>query len=387
MRWNTRWSRRTFLQGIGYSSVLGALDNILPRSKALLHAQIDAVSPAGFAYIASKGIDVFEVSGDHWTWKQKHPSRSPVSLTLHPTQQFLYAANEVDEHEGLPRGTVEAYRINSESGFLTLINRQPLSLSGIKPRHIAVSPDGKHLVVTIHGGGAYNILPIEQDGTLGRVTQILKEAGAGSHPIHQASAHPHTVVFDPAGRHILATDEGCDRISVFAFRNGRMMRTFDTVSQPASRPGYLAMHSTGNFFYVSSLLDGSIDCYRYSQDLEKIEHEQRVMTAQRITARAAQSLVISSSGRSLYTSSSDQGVSVWKIDSATGKLSIVQQSILKDRSLTSLTLSSDDRHLFVFDNRQNELLSLAIHPESGELGTVFTVARITMPKSLVFKYI
>ncbi|WP_158750684.1 beta-propeller fold lactonase family protein [Acidobacterium sp. S8] len=387
MRWNTRWSRRTFLQGIGYSSVLGALDNILPHSKTLLHAQTNAISPDQFAYIASKGIDVFELSADHWTWKQNVPSRSPVSLTLHPSQQFLYAANEVDEYEGLPRGTVEAYRINPKSGFLTLINRQPLSLSGTRPRHIAVSHDGKHLVVAIHGGGAYNILPIEQDGTLGRVTQILKEVGTGSHPIYQASAHPHTVVFDPAGRHLLATDEGRGRISVFAFQNGRMVRTFDTVSQPASRPGHLAMHPAGNFFYVSNLLDGSIDCYRYSPNLEEIEHEQRVMTTQRITAREAQSLVISASGRFLYTSSSDQGLSVWKIDSATGKLSIVQRSILKDRSWTSLTLSSDDRRLFVLDNYQNELSSLAVHPESGELGTVFTVARTTMPRSLVFKQI
>ena len=87
-------------------------------------------------------------------------SAAPSSLALDASERFLYAVNEVDEYEGLPSGTVEAYAIDAADGTLTFVNRQSLSLSATAPRHAAVSPDGRSLVVAVHGGGAYNVLPL-----------------------------------------------------------------------------------------------------------------------------------------------------------------------------------------------------------------------------------
>ena len=120
---------------------------------------------AGYATSEEHGIQVFSVNGRRWTPTQTVASVSPAFLALDPTQRYLYAVNDKDTHEGLPTGTIEAYAIDAHDGGLTLINRQPLSLSGIRPRHLAVSPDGRSVVVAIDGGGAYNVLPIgEEDG-------------------------------------------------------------------------------------------------------------------------------------------------------------------------------------------------------------------------------
>lgn len=386
MKWNMRWSRRAFLQGIGYSSALGFLDSIVPGSNASLQAQTDATSRTGFAYVGSTEIQVYEVTGDTWKWKQSIPSRSPVSLTLHPNQQFLYAVNEVEEHESLPRGTVEAYKIDA-NGTLSLLNQQPLSLSGIKPRHAAISPDGKHLVVAIHSGGAYNVLPIYPDGTVGRVTQILKEVGASCHPVYQSSAHPHTAAFDAAGQHLLATDEGCDRISIFTFQNGQMIRTIETPARPASGPGQFVLHPTGNLLYVSNTLDGSIDCYRWHADAKKIEHVQSVVTTGKSPSGGKPTLAISTFGRFLYATSPHEGITVWEIDPKTRMLSFVQQWSLTNCSSSSVIISPDDRRLFVLDSGQNSLLSIPVHYESGKLGTATTVAKTALPRSLIMKYI
>jgi 6-phosphogluconolactonase len=391
MKRDTPWSRRAFMQGIGYVSGIGLLNKIAPVNKMPEAAHSCMAPKTGFAYVGStdevgtSGIHVFEIRGDHWKWKQSIPSRSPVSLLLHPNQQSLYVVNEVDEHEGLPRGTVEAYRINAHDGTLALINRQPLSLSGINPRHATVSPDGNYLVVAIHGGGAYNVLPIGPDGALQRVSQIMKEVGAGTHPVYQASAHPHTVVFDAKGQYLLATDAGCDRINLFTFQNGRMMRTRQTLSQPVSGPGHLAMHPSGKLFYVSNTLDGSIDCYRCSDERE-IRHEQRIATHAKTSADEAQHIVLSSSGRNLYVAS-DEGISVWEIDPITGKLSAIQQWSMKNRSLRTLILSPDQQHLLVADSSQHELLSIPVHVESGKLGAASIVANAIPATSLAVKYI
>jgi 6-phosphogluconolactonase len=395
MRPHTPWSRRAFLQGMGYTSALGVLNKAIPAP-----GRSNAILPTGFAYLASSGeeageangvdtsgIHVFEVRGDDWYWKQTIPSRSPVSLVLHPNQQFLYAANAVDEYERLPRGTVEAYRIDAHSGSLALMNRKPLSLSGIMPRHIAISPDGNYLIAAIHGGGAYNVLALSPDGALGGVTQIVKEVGAGPHPVYQVSAHPHTIVFDATGRYILTADEGCDRISVFDFQHGRMIRTHQTVSLPVSGPGHMAKHPSGNFLYISNSLDGSIDCFKWDAGVGKIEHQRRVTPGPNTDPYKAKPLVISASGDFLYSVFANEGISVWKIDPVTGKLSLIQQEVLTNSSLSGLILSPDNRRLFVSDGRQHELLSMPVHAGSGKLGPPFTVARTPSPGSLVVKYV
>jgi 6-phosphogluconolactonase len=391
MRRDTPWSRRAFLQGIGYTSGIGLLHKITPVNKIPGAAHSGMAPKTGFAYVGSadevgtSGIHILEIRGDHWKWKQSIPSRSPVSLLLHPNQQSLYVVNEVDEHEGLPRGTVEAYRIDAHDGSLALMNRQPLSLSGIKPKHAAVSPDGNYLIVAIHGGGAYNVLPLAPDGSVQRVSQILKEIGGGTHPVYQASAHPHTVAFNATGQYLLATDAGCDRINLFTFQNGRMMRIGQTLSQPVSGPGHLAMHPSGKFFYVSNMLDGSIDCYRCANEKE-MHREQRIAIHTKTAAREAQHIVISSSGRNLYAAS-DECILVWEIDPITGKLSAFQQRSMTNRSLRTLILSPDHEHLLAADSSRHELLSIPVHAESGKLGAASIVANAIPFTSLAVKYI
>lgn len=403
MKANAQWSRRAFLQSAGYTSALGILSGVAPWGKASVEYPRTGITTPRFAYVASSakginganetaasGIHVFDVRKERWQWKQSIVSRSPASLALHPGQRFLYAVNEVDEYEGLPRGTVEAYMIESD-GRLTLINRQPLSLSGTRPRHVAISPDGNYLVVAIHAGGAYNVLPIAPDGMIGRVTGIFKEVGAGLRPDHQASAHPHTAAFSSTGQYLLATDLGCDRVSVFTVQNGRILRTHLVMSRPASGPGHLAVGPTGEFLYVSNTLDGSIACYRmHTGGILELQHEVRAADTSPACTHEAEyrsALAISPSGRFLYSGALDKGICVWKIDLATGKLSLVQRWSEDDRSLHMLIPSPDGRFLFAADHGQGEVLSLGIDADSGKLGTALTLAKTATPASLALKYL
>lgn len=382
-----RWSRRTFLQGIGYTSALGTMSKLFPRP-----ADSDQTSPSGFAYVGAGGdagnsaIHVCQICGDSWKWKQSIATQSPVSLALHPSQQYLYVANSIAEYGGLPRGTIEAYKIDSRNGTLTLLNRQPLSLSGINPRHIAVSPDGKYLVVAVHGGGAYNVLPLSSDGTVGRVAQILKEVGAGAHPDYQASAHPHTVVFDATGEHLLATDQGNDRLSVFAFQNGQMTRKQQVSSQPASGPGSVVFHPQGHLIYVSNIIDGSIDRYRWLPDKQEMKYERRLAAGLKAHPHETHPLVISPSGDFLYAASVNENISVWAIDSDAGDIAAIQQWSSTSGPLRILALSERNQQLLAADDSHHSLLSIPVHAESGKLGAPSAVANVGIAQSLILKY-
>jgi 6-phosphogluconolactonase (cycloisomerase 2 family) len=383
MNRNTSCSRRAFLQGIGYTSALGMLSKSTPAHGSLL-----PTSPLEFAYVASagngndgSGIHAFEVRGCEWKRKQLVPSQAPASLTLHPNQRVLYVANEISEYRGLPRGTVEAYKINANDGALELINRQPLSLSGVRPKRLAISPDGKHLVVAIHGGGAYNVLPLGPDGSIGRVTQILKEVGAGPHPVSQGSAHPHSVVFESGRRYVFTTDEGCDRINVFAFQDGRIVPAARAACIPQSGPAHLAIHPSGDFLYIFNRLSSSIDFYHWRASTAEMQHEQRIQISP-ASGPHEHRFVLSMQGNFLYALT-DEGISAWGIDSVNGRLSLRQQMNLRNRSLVSLAFSPSCEHLFAIDHRQQEILSIPVHAESGELGSADVAAGVPSPRSLM----
>jgi 6-phosphogluconolactonase len=195
-------------------------------------------------------------------------TRRPIFLTLHPSGRFLFAVNDINDYQGLPTGSVESFAIESfesgaRSGHLTLINRQALSLSSTFPRHCAVSPDGGHIVVAAYGGGTYNVLPIHANGALGRVSQIIKEIGRGADPVEQASAHPRAVVFHPSGRFLISTDFGSDRINVFRFENGKMIRVLQKGAAPGSGPADITMSEDGAAFTVRHELRPFIARYHF----------------------------------------------------------------------------------------------------------------------------
>ena len=196
----------------------------------------------------------------------------------------------------------------SEDGRLTLLSRTALSLSATRPRHMTVSPDGKLLAVAAYGGGIYNLIAIAQDGSLGQVSMIFKNAGCGPHAQLQASAHPHTLLFDAVGRHLLSSDFGSDRLSVFALEDGGLRRRMQRSTGEGSGPSTCVLHPSGSFVYACHGLEGTLVCYRYEGGTVG-EEVQRVPLS-------AGGLALHPSGRMLYSA---QGS--WRIDGGSGRLS------------------------------------------------------------------
>ncbi len=107
MQWQFRPKRRQFLQCLGSVWALGGASATIANADA-----VPAYRYTGrLAADGSDFIDVFRVVGRQQTLVQKIPSAAPVSLTLHPNRQFLYAANSISFYDGLPRGTVEIFSI------------------------------------------------------------------------------------------------------------------------------------------------------------------------------------------------------------------------------------------------------------------------------------
>ena len=249
-----------------------------------------------FAYVGTdEAIHVYSIS-------QRQPLRElqtvasarPAALAVGKGR--LYVANDVSEVGNLPRGSVESYAIDPLTGHLEWINRVPLSLSAVGPRNLAISPDDRSIVVAVHGGGAYNVISLDEDGRLGKVRGILKEIGSGPHPL-QTSAHPSAIVFDRQGR-VLTADLGADRLSVLALAEDEIAVSSRCELVAGSGPGSMVLHPAGTHAYVAHALNGTMSSFDYGPTAA-LKHNQTVRVAGHAEAAA---LAMHPSGEALYSS-------------------------------------------------------------------------------------
>ena len=398
MKSKTLLSRRTFVQRVGYTSVAGGISTLVPWLPAIAQPS-NARSPR-FAYIGSsgntKGIHVFAIEADRWVPIQAITTATPSALALHPSQNFLYATHAVDTYLGLPTGAVEAYAINPQNGRLTSLNQQPLSLSATMPNDLAISPDGRHLAVAVYGGGAYNLLPIHEDGSLLPVSGILKETGSGPHQQHQTSSHPHSVTFDATG-HLLGTDLGTDRLNIFTIADGKLIRSGHIPQVPGSGPGNLAFHPSSNLLFVANELDASISTFRFNILTGETDHgHHRVSTlpADFHGQRSAPTLLLHPSGKFLYTANRRResnhpmadSLVTWKVHPDTATLSPIQHITDKLHRPHAATITSDGANLFVL-NRESGVLQFPIDATRGILGKPSQMTSVQTPRSIAIRYI
>ncbi|AUS43791.1 6-phosphogluconolactonase [Ralstonia solanacearum] len=409
--------RRTLMQWTGSLPLLGALPlSKLAQAQGAEQPAASGTPPAGgtraprFAYVGTytfdapggtaggppaRGIYVLAPRGDAWSQVQVVESANPSFLAVHPNQRCLYAINEIDVYEGRATGTAEAYAIDPRDGRLTLLNRQPLSLSGTIPAHVAVSPDGQHLAVALYGGGAYNVLPIGADGRLGSVSGLFKDTGSGPDTARQEAPHAHMVLFDPTGRHILGTDLGTDRINVFALEDGKLTPRDRAQLKPGGGPRHLALHPSGKLLYVISELDSTVACHGYDPATGRVlDERQRIATtpADYTGQKSGAALVMHPSGRFLYASNRRlksehplaDSIAAFSIDPASGRLAALQYWSEGLRFPRALTMADDGRHLYALSQKGDTILRLRIDDATGRLDQPAVVSNVPTPVCLVF---
>jgi 6-phosphogluconolactonase len=375
-----RWSRREFVQWVGYSSLssAGLGSSLLPTE--------DKRSAGAFAYVASnegdtEGIHAYAMQGRRWEKLQTVKSTKPVALALAPSKRFLYAVNEVDSHKGLPVGTIEAFAIERD-GRLTPLNRRELALSATMPRHAAVTPDGLHLVVAVRGGGAYNVLPIAKDGTLGRVSGILKEIGAASTG-RARGAQPQMIAFDNAGR-VVSVDGGADRVNVLSISEGMITAHRRAELRAGAVPSQVAMHPAGESLFVMQA--DAISCHRYDAASGCVmEPMQRLPIAGAVEGPAA--IAVHSSGRFVYACQHGGGVAGWRIDShKDGSFRPLGVQLAEMGELHAIEIAPNGRHILGMNRERGVIQKAELDPDTGTLRRGIAVARVDSPSSLAVLY-
>jgi 6-phosphogluconolactonase len=360
----TGLDRRRFLQMAGSASLLSAIGG-RPGWAA------SQARKARFAYIGTENaIHVHSISEHGRLLElQTVSSARPVAMAI--SHRKLYVANGVSDCGNLPRGSVEAYSIDAATGRLAWINRVPLSLSGVSPRDVAIDPNGGSVVVAIHGGGAYNVLSLEKDGRLGRVTAILKEIGSGPHPL-QTAAHPSAVIFGRDGQ-VLTADQGADKLSLLALNHDELTVSGRCEVTAGSGPGCMVLHPDGRKVYVAHAFDGSVSSFDY-ESAGKLSHKQTVWSSG--TSEVA-ALAMHPSGEALY-SSHGRELRTWRV-AANGGLQALHG--IQGVKASKLHIAAGGENLWALNS--DALLRMKIDAATRIPSAPVTVASLSNALSIV----
>ncbi|HUZ93432.1 MAG TPA: beta-propeller fold lactonase family protein [Edaphobacter sp.] len=320
---DSRVNRRTFLTGMGLGGAVLALSPFHLPSVFESRAEDLMLCMGSFGAADAGTLHLLQIQREESRVLYTHPSARPSAIVRHPFRSLLYVANDVSLYRHQPRGTVETFALDPATGTLELVGRQPLSLSATRPRSLAISPDGRSLLVAAFGGGAYNVLTIDKSGLPAVPSGILKQVGQGKHPTEQSSAHPSHVVFHPGTGTAIAADYGAERLDILAsdcgeFGVGNMKVAARIPCAVGSGPSKIAIHPDGELFVVAHILRPALAAFRLAPEM-------KLVPVGHASLHDAPTAICFSSGRNIVFAAQTRGtrqalLTAWTIDPQKGTL-------------------------------------------------------------------
>lgn len=280
---------------------------------------------------------------------------SPSFLARHPALPVLYAVNE------LPEGQVSAFRVGPDGSLTPLGVRES---GGAEPCHLAVTPDGGHLVVANYGGGSVAVLPLDSEGVPGERTDLVAHVGHGPDPERQQQAHPHMISPAPDRGPLLAVDLGTDSVYRYDLDapSGRLVPRAPRVRTPAGTgPRHLARHPDGRRCWVAGELDGTVTAYELTGD-GALHQRGRVAASARTGHVQPSEIAVGPDGRFLYVA--NRGVGTVSVFALAGELpELVAEVTTGGEWPRHFALAGE--HLYVADQRADMVRVFRVAAATG----------------------
>lgn len=310
---------------------------------------------------------------------------NPSFLALDAGGRTLYCV-----HGGNDYRAVSAFAIDRETGRLTFLNTQ--DAGGANPVHLDLHPSGRFLVVASYTDGTVAALPINPDGTLAPISDLVAQTGEpGPDPVEQAGPHPHHCPFDPTGRFIAVPDKGLDRTFIYRFdaERGRLLPGDppSVTAGPGAGPRHAAFHPHLPYAYVINELDSTVTAFGYDAARGLFDPRQTVSTLPPdYTGRSATAeIAIAPSGRFLYGSNRGHDtVAIFAIDQATGALASVGWEPCGGRTPRFFALDPSGQFLYSANQGSDTIAAFRVDPTTGALAPTGDVVHTGSPVCIVF---
>lgn len=326
----------------------------------------------------SEGIYTFtfdETTGEFMPIDTVASGPDPSFLDVAPNKKFIYAVNETNG------GSVEAFSFTE--GKMTSLNI--VSSGGPHPCHVEIDKTGKWCLAGNYTGGSLAILPINEDGTLSEPNQVIQHSGNGPNKERQNEPHVHSVNISPNNKDVFVPDLGIDKVMAYRLNDetGELTAGNHQAVSAGSGPRHFTFHPNGKFAYVIQELTNTVTAFNY-EDGKLTEIEEVTTLPENFDGKSAcADIHISPDGKFLYGSNrfSDTIVS-YKIDEATGKLSMLGQTPVEGKTPRNFTISPTGKWVLVANQDSDNIVIFSRNTETGAISPTGKEIKVSMPVCL-----
>ena len=311
------------------------------------------------------GINVYRVDplSGGWTHVQTVGGlENPSLFTLNRSGTRLYSV-----HGG--RNLVSAFAIDRSSGMLTLLNQ--IDCQGSNPVDSAFDPTERFLVIANYGSGSVAVMPVDEDGRLRPVSQLVTLEGTpGPDPTQQSASHPHAVIFDPTGSIVIVPDKGFDRTFFFRFQDGALHPTEQKWidSAQGAGPRHATFHPTLPVLYVNNELDSTVTVFDWTAERATERQVISTLAAGHAGHNTTAEIVAAPDGRFVYVSNRGQdSVVQFVVAPDTGVLTYASTIPTGGTRPRFFTLGPDASHLYVANQDSDEITVFHVDQPTGSL--------------------
>ena len=314
---------------------------------------------------------------------------NPSFLAIHPNGRFVYSVSEVDTTNGQQAGSVSAFRIEPQSGKLTLLNT--VSSKGTGPCHVLVDRTGKNLLVANYGSGSVASLPVKSDGSLSEASAFIQHKGSSVDRQRQQGPHAHSVNLSADNRFVIVTDLGLDQALVYRFDAAKGSLTPNDPPfaklNPGAGPRHFAFHPKGAYAYVINEIQSTVTAFHYDSKRGAFHELQTVSTLPQDSKsrNSTAELVVDRSGRFLYGSNrGDDSIAVFAIDAAKGTLAPVDHIPTQGKTPRNFAIDPTGAYLFAANQGSGNIVLFRIDQTSGRLTPAGQTLEVPLPVCVVF---
>jgi 6-phosphogluconolactonase len=345
-----------------------------------------------FAYIGtytrqkSKGIYVYRFdpkTGQLTGGTLAAETSNPSFLAVHPSQKYLYAANENGS------GMVSAFAIDKGTGQLKLLNS--VSSKGSGTCHVSVDKTGKWVFAANYNNGSAAAFPVKEDGSLGEAAWSVQNSGSSADRQRQSGPHAHSANLSPDNKFMLLADLGLDEVLVYKLDAAKGAVTpndppFAKLA-PGSGPRHLAFSTNGKFVYVISEMAATVTAFRWDAAHGKLDELQIISTlpADYTGVKSTAEIAVHPNGKFLYGSNRvHNSIALFNIDAATGKLAMVDVFPSQGKTPRNFAIDPSGAFLFAAHQDSDNIVGFRIDAKNGRLTPTGDVLDVGAPVCVVF---
>lgn len=340
------------------------------------------VSGYTFGNKTNMGITIYDVDIAHgrMTPKDQIEITNSSYLSISHNRKYLYSITDFG---------VESYVINKD-GSLKLLNKA--SINGMRGCYLSTDYDDKYLFVAGYHDAKLTVLRINEDGSVGEITDEIYHKGLGSIAERNFRPHLNCAKMTRDNKFLLVADLGMDHIVVYKLdhSNGKLRQIDIIHSEQESAPRHIKLSKDGRYIYIVHELKSYIDVYAYSLDKNDMPDFEKIQSISTLndyhaSVTSASALNISDDFKFMTSSNAgDNSVVVYSVNEKSGMLEKIVCLPVSGDYPKDATLFPDNKHLVSLNHESNTMTFFTVDVKKKTLvmnGPELTVDR---PNCIIF---